>query len=676
MNYYEEIDKIVDDYQHPCDAEIPAGHYRRVMWELYNKDLSNKNPAVKEEWKTEIIPIEKRVYDVNPFGLRSELIPEPQAPETDPPTQPCALWSSKIGVCFQNQKELTDYVESIGSTLQSDNNWYGADLSKKDLFLSPIEESMYRLENTGATWSKQGPRVDKRTMMMYNDATKACTSINFNGTTNNRIAYMKHNEDNCTFTGMRTNTNADTSIPGTPVVIAVAVAALPMVISEICLPSEFGFPYTNISKTMLQAWNQTRDKFKLYWDSVPGLVSGAGDRIATMYDNLSVSMEELGNATLAMSQYALQLAWMEFKKIISSALNIVGGGWDMIKKFIPPVTILGVKVDLVDLCESGVQNLKTALKDKDPESVINSIYSAMGSAYDYSVEYVKMTSRDIVDALTDFYDWAWTQVQMAGVALCKLLGDLAQIWSMPPTVPNPLWTAILAVRNILVQIKPLDIILSGNFPGFTASDLYMAAEKVVKQKIDEVRQQTDEIEQQLMDTYQLIKDKTTELNNERKKFRQYLAGMWEQVKDETTEFYEQQLKKLEDEKQKLQAKWDALDLSKEGLLKQIDNVLDLGLKELKKLPMMSQVNQFLGMCGTSVDDIIEYSKNPTTGNDSMYQNFIDGSRSLKDMCKTIYNQISTLCISKVTQWVNKLLSLIGMIIEYPMMSFCTAMMAY
>lgn len=678
MNYNEEIDKIVKDFQHPCDAEVPAGSYRRVKWEKYNTDLSNRSPAVGEEWETEIIPITKRVYDKNPFGLLSEPIPEQQATGPGGEPVPCAgVLSKKIGVCFASQQALADYVKSIGSTLQADNNWYGADLSKANLFKRTEELAMYRLENTGATWSRSGPRVDKRTCMRFDQATSACTAINFDGVYDHRTAYLKHYEDKpCAYVGMTINTNVDTSIPGVPVAIAVAVAALPLIPTG-CIPADFGFPYTNISQSIIKAWNKTKHNFKLYWDALPGLTEGLGDRIATMYDNLSVSMEELGQASLAMSQYAMQLAFAEFKKVISAALNIVGGGWELIKRFLPKPTILGVEIDIIDLCTSpdGVKNLKKQLKG-NAEQIIKSIYDVIGSSYRYAVEYVKMTARDIVDAITDLYDWAWTQLQMAGVALCKLLGELAQIWSMPPEVPNPVWLAIKAVREILMQIKPLDIILSGNFPGFTASELYDQCMTQVKKERDQIVAEYQAIKDQITHAQEELKNTVKELNEKVRYYQQYLNRMWEKVTEETTAFYERQINQLKDKKQEVTDRIAALDAQGASTLDKIKDCLSMGLEQLKKLPMMKPITDLLEMAGATVDSILEITTNVTTGCKSLYEDFVDGSRSLKDICKTIFNQISTLCISKVTQWVNKLLSIIGLVINFPSMSFCTPMIEY
>lgn len=683
MNYNEKIDEMVQNFQHPCDAEVPAGSYRRVMWEKYNPNLTAKRPAVNEEWETEVIPISKRVYDKPPFGIKSDGLPynivtDPETGEIkDPSIQCTGVWSRKLGYCFGSQAELEQYVKDIGSTLLADNEWFGADLSKASLFKRTEELSMYKLENTGATWSSLGPRVDKRSCMLYNSATQAATSLDFDGYEDTRTAYMKHYEDRpCTFVGMKVYPHADTSIPGLPVAILAIAAALPIVAGP-CLPITLGFPYNNVSAAMLEAWNKTRDSFKLVFDGLAGTAQGVGDRIATMYDDLSISMEELGNATLAMAQGALRLAFGEFMKVISAALNIVGGGWEMIKSFLPKVTIAGQTMDILTLCtsENGVQLIKTALKDAGTE-VIDEIYSVIGSSYKYAIEYVKAKSRDIIDAITDLYDWMWTQLQMAGVALCKLLGELAQIWSMPPIVPNPVWAAILAVRNILTQIKPLDVILSGNFPGFTASDLYDQCMEYINEQREIVYAQVKMLEEKYLQTYKEYQEKLRIYKEKVKRFNQYKNDMWEHVKEETTKFYEEQIAELKEQVEQIKSLMDDISKQKDQLLEKVDDIFAMGMDYLKKLPLISQVNEFLGMVGVGIDDIINVVKNGRTGNSSLYEDFVDGARALKDSCKTIYNQISTLALSKVTQWVNKLLSIIGLYINFPEFSFCVPTFTY
>ncbi|UQJ95546.1 hypothetical protein ALHIDCOG_00158 [Klebsiella phage CPRSB] len=157
--------------------------------------------------------------------------------------------------------------------------------------------------------------------------------------------------------------------------------------------------------------------------------------------------------------------------MISAAFNIIGGAWGLINQFLPQVTILGVAINIYDLVfgDNSVQTLKDAFNaiiksgQQTYETVINAIYGAIGSAYNYSVEYVKAGARDLVDACSALFDWCLTMFQNGCVALIDLYGRIMQTWAIPPEVPNPLWSAVLAIRNIMMQIKPLDIILGGNF---------------------------------------------------------------------------------------------------------------------------------------------------------------------------------------------------------------------
>lgn len=684
MNYYNIIDDIVKNFKHPCDKEVPEGYYRRVKWELYNPTKLNKGPGNGEEWDTEIIEIGTRLYDKNPFGHMSEPIPPP---DTENGT-PCQLWSSKIGVCFNSQEALKKYVESIGSTLLPNNDWYGADLSKSHLFLTSREHKLYKIENAGGTLGIFGSEIDERSMM-YVDRDDT-VKINFAAFGNSRSAYLKHYETRtCTYVGLRPNLDVDLSVPGIPISEPPSIGQLPPEIFSImsmrmmmpsigCIPFRAKFPYNNLTQAIIEAWNESRRSFKLVWDDIPGLPKGEGNIWSTMYHGVSIAMEELGNAALAMCQYVQQAAWAAFKSIISQALNIVGAGWDLLKSFLPKITILGITIDIEDICTSGdgVQKLKEAFSKFNTEQVIEAIYNAIGSTYDYAVEYVKVFARDIIDAITDLYDYIWTQLQMAGVALCKLLVDLAEIWSMPPEIPNPLWAIVVAVKKMLMQIKPLDIILSGNFPGFTASELYQMVEEKIKLLLDETYKKIENLKNTAIQLWEEVKKAKASWQRESIGFKQYLNGMWETVTDELTAQKELLVKKAKDLYESLLEKYNSLNISIESLKSTISDILDLALEELKKLPIVAQLNDLLSLLGSSLDEMIETIKNGITQAKTLYKNFTDGSRSLKDICKSIYNQICTLALSKVTQWINKLLTIFNLEIIFPELNLCIPYFKY
>nr|QPX73211.1 hypothetical protein [Citrobacter phage vB_Cfr_Xman] len=685
MDYESIIDGIMQDFQHPCDAEIPAGSYRRIIWQGHTEDY----PAVGVEWDTEIIPIGTHLYTQSPFGQKSDPLPVVNSPGTDPGTgEATGILVEKIGYYFATQQEIDDYITSIGATKLTGNDWYGADLTKANLYKNPGELAMYKVENSGGYLLTSGPRCDQRIRQAYNEDTGAFTSIDYywNG---NRIAYMKHDDTgahNCKYVGMVVNTNADTSIPPTPPVMPSIYGALPSEISMMrsglgCVPATVGFAYTNISDAMLSAWNETRKSFKLVFDMLSGITKTGSGGISTMYDGLCIAMEEITAGALALSQQAWQAAIKVFKDIMSSALNIVGGAWNMIMSFLPTVTILGVSINIYDLIfgDNSVQTLKDSFQaiidagTETYENVINAIYSAIGSAYNYTVEYVKAGARDLVDACSTLFDWCITMFQNGCVALVDLYGRIMQIWAMPPTVPNPLWAAVLAIRNIMMQIKPLDVILGGNFPGFTAMDLYQMAQEKVKEFIDQSYAQIRVYYDQVKDLYNTLTSQTQERDSIKRKFDQYLNWMWGAVTEEATAAYQAALDAANAAIDQTKAMIASVKAQIASLQDAMKDTYSLAMEELKKLPLMQQINEFLGFCGIAFDDLLKTYDNAVTGAKSLYKNFVDSSRSFKDTCKVIYNQICTLALSKVTQYVNKLLSLIGLAITFASINICVPM---
>jgi len=692
MDYESKINELVANYQHPCDAEIPAGSYRRVIWEGHSEGY----PAVGVQWDTQIIPIGTHLYTQEPFGHRSVNLPVINAPVVDPVTGviPPGILVPKIGYYFNSQQDIDRYIASIGATkINGQNDWYGADLSKSNLYLNPGELAMYRVENSGG-YMASGPACDPRLRQVYQDSTGAFTGINFYWG-DDRIAYMKHDSVNhqCKYVGMRVNTNADTSIPPVPPAQPVSFDGLPSEMragvrlmraaSVSCIPATVGFAYSNISNAMLSAWNSTRDTFKLYFNMLTGAPKN-GNGIATMYDGLSIAMEEIAAGALALSQQAWQAAMKAFRDVMDSALNIVGGAFDMIKNFLPTVTILGVSINISELIfgDNSVQYLKDSFNaviaagKKTYEEVIDEIYGAIGSTYRYAVEYVKAGARDLVDACTALFDWCLTMYQNGCVALVDLYGRLMQLWSMPPTVPNPLWAAVLAIRNIMKQVKPLDVILGGNFPGFTAMDLYQMAQEKVKQFIDESYAQIRAYYEQGKQVWSQLTSQTAERDGMKRKFNQYLAGMWETVTDEATKAYETAIAAADQVIAETKATYAMIKDRIANLKDAMKDTYSLAIEQLKKLPIMAQINQFLSYCGVAFDDLLTLFDNAATGAKSLYKNFVDSSRSFKDTCKVAYNQICTLALSKVTQYVNKLLSLIGLAINFPAISICVPMIKY
>lgn len=680
MNYNTVIDNLVSTFQHPCDAEIKSGQYRRVKWEKYNPAGEYKNPSNQEEWETEIISRDKRVFGSNPFGQKSDSFHQ----DLDDPMSSTGIWVSKIGVYFSSQNEIENYVKSIGSELLPNNDWYGADISKSDLFKTSVEKDMYLIENAGGIWKKTGPYIDPRTML--NVDSNYNLTINYNGTTDNRIAYMKHYDDRpCAFTGIVLNLDIDMGIPGTPIAEPPTIAELPDEILESqsvgamrasvgCLPFTAKFPYSGLMNAILAAWNESRSSFKLYWNMLPGMPSSAEGIFATAYKHLSVAMEEVSNGALAMCQYVLLNAWLSFQQIISTALNIVGGGWSILKNFIPKISFMGIAIDIEEFCTSKnpIEWMRDAIyaSEIETEKAIVMIYEIIGSSYDYMVERIKMPARDLIDAITDFYDWCWSQLLMAGVALCRFLIDIALIWSMPPIIPNPVWSRILAIKVMMTQIKPLEMILSGNFPGFTASDIYQLVMFEVNKIIDAAYAEIQLIKGQILDTIDQIKEKTNQYRDQVVVFKQYLSGMHEKITDEITAEKQKALDKSKEILDTLNNTYDQLKNSDKMQRDIMENVLKLAIEQLKKLPIVAQMENLLNMLGTSLDEMLVTYENSVTKLNSLYHQYTSGSRSIKDLIKSIYNQICTLALSKVTQWINKLLAILGLSINFPTISIC------
>lgn len=677
MNYYDKVDEIVGTITSPCDDAVGPGEYRRVKWELYNPTGAYIQPGNGEEWDTEIIPQATHLYTRNPFGNKSTPFPTPPPPE-DGSSQ--GLFCAKLGIFFISQVDLENYVASIGATLLAGNDWYGADLSKSALYKTSIEKDMYTIENCGGIWTPQGPQMDARTMIAV--TADYHMYVNFNGLGNSRRAYLKYYDTKpCTYVGLVLNLDVDMSLPGVPVPGPVSIGPLPPELpgrarAISCIPFSAQFPYNGLTNAIIESWNTSRSSFKLYWDMLPGWPSGGGTDLEKFFDSayskLSVAMEELSSSAVAMCQYVQQMAFLAFKDAISQVLNIVGGGWDLLKSFLPTITIMGVTIDLEELCTSGdgVQKLKEAWENFDIEEVITSVYAAMGSAYEYSVERVKMYSRDLVTAAVDFYNWAWTQLLMAGVALSKLCVDLAQIWSMPPVVPNPVWSVITAVKEMMKQVKPLDMIMSGNFPGFTATDIYQQVMEKVDVLIDAAYAKIQDYKTQALALWDQIKQAKSDLQKQAIEFKQYLSGMWEKVTDELTAQKEAALAQAEAALELLKNKYKQLQDFINSEQMSVSDVLDLALEEFKKLPIVAQAEELLGLLGGTIDEMMTVYTNAVTQAKSLYHEYTDGSSSIKDLCKSLYNQISTLSLSKVVQWINKMLGIFGLTIAFPAISIC------
>ena len=358
-------------------------------------------------------------------------------------------------------------------------------------------------------------------------------SINFNCLEDHRVSYLKYYDTKpCTFVGLHTNTDVSVTLPGIPNVVLPTIAALDM--SLTCMPVKLQFPYSGMYTAIIQAWNTSVTNAKLDFSKLPSLPNFSAWNLGTIYEHLSNKMEELGNGALAIAHEGQVAAAKVFKEIISQALNIVGGGWNVLKAFLPTITIAGISVDVEDFCMNGVNSFVQALMNSPLAQTIEQIYSAMGVDYDYATEYVKMEYRDLVDAVTEFYDWCWSQLFQAYVAISKFLTDMALKWTEPPKTPNPLWIIVKEVEDILSQINPLSIILSGNFPGFTSADIYNYVKTEINQLISSTTAQIKQFKLQLITLNQQVINKSNSITTLEMQFTQYLAGVEEKITDELT----------------------------------------------------------------------------------------------------------------------------------------------
>lgn len=689
MNYLEKVNELVYNFVHPCDAEVPAGYYRRVKWEKYNPNKEQIMPAPGVEWDTEVIPIGKQVFTEAPFQ-KSTPFPEPppeggngsNSREAQEPAT--GIWCSKLGIYFTDTVALSDYIESIGATELPGQDWYGADIYKSALFKTQFEHSMYLAENAGGTWKGLllPPVIDRRTMMEI--SADYVLSINFYGIKNERSAYLKHYEDKpCTFVGFQFNSDVDSSTPPSP------VPTEPFSISPLppefwgraraidCIPFEGKFPYSDLSKAILAAWNESSDSAKLYWQKLKGLTSGDSNwSLSTMYQKLSSSMQELGQAALAMGQDVLLTAWNTFMEVMTAGLGIVGGAWDVIKSFLPSVIINGESIDIQKLCTEGVDYLQKKWEVFSFEETINQIYSAIGSSYEYAKEKVKIYAKDLSDAFQELYTWAWQQLMSAGTALSLFLTELTMKLFEKPS-GNPLYKLAEMFKNMFLSaVKPLDKILSGTCPGFKPSDIY----KMVMDKVQELKEaaykKVQELEAMAIEQWQIVTEHYNDYKKQLMDLNDYIAGVYGSMKEEIIRQKEEAVANAKALWENAKALWERLKSDSDAEKFSVKDILSLAYDELMKLPIISVFNEFLGYIGTSVEQIMELYELAEGKVKSLYKKFSEGSGDIKQIIREIYNKISSLALSVTTQVVNKVLGLLGLTIEFSAVSMCIPVLHY
>lgn len=667
MNYNDEITTQLNNTTDPCGSAVGTGFYRRVKWELYNPTgLKDIQPGGQEEWETEIIDRNTHLYTKSPFGEQSTQYTEPTSNtgSGDDNSQTQGIWCSKLGIYFSSQSELEEYVSSIGATLLSGNDWYGADISKSSMYKTSFEKSMYLIENAGGTYTSGEPRINARSMLSVDD--NNTLTINFDGLGSYRRAYLKYYDTKpCTYVGIETNTDVSVEVPGTPVVGTTKISTLDMGLS--CVPIVAQFPYSGLYTSIVSSWNTSVKNAKLDFSKLSGLTSYSAWKLGTIYEHLSNKMEELGSAGLAIAQECLIQSFTEFKQIISQGLSIVGGGWDTLKSFLPTVSISGISIDIENFCLSGVKELVSELNKLggDTETVINNIYDTMGVTYDYASEYVKMEGRDLLDAVTEFYDWCWSQLLQGGVAICKFFLELAIKWTEPP--PNPLYTIANEVKDILSKIDPLEAILSGNFPGFTGADIYNYVKSSLNSTIDKVNAEVLVYRKKLISLKKQIVDDANNLTTLSMQYNRYLQGLEETISNELTQAKKDAIAEAEGAVSQTEGMISQINSEIDTLKDSIKDLYKLGIQEIYNFPLISDVKNFLSMVGIDISDLIVQVDSTVT---SMYKSYSDAMRQIKDSCKYIYNQVSTLSLSKVTQWIGMLLKMFGLYIVFPEISLC------
>ena len=711
----------------PCDQVVSESQYRRTKWELYNPDKTvgvmppkfANGMLAPDGWETEVIEKTKRVYDKYPFNsLPPDYIapinPWPDDPGTDPitglplPTPPstCSLsggvYSYKIYHCFDSQQDLIDYVTSIGSTYYSDSitgGWYGADLSKSHLFKNPsLEIPMYKAENSGGVYSNGIIYSDER-LLQYDikyDTTsgdpiqlEGLYAVDIiGGRGNNRNDYLTRTVMNdsesgkCFVMGVQLYPPDGTEgqlppVPApTPPPVEVPILNMPSAYTRSLssIPVTVQFPYANLPSAVLKGIGQsmftTINNSSIdisVFTSLP--FPGLG---MTQYPDETFGQtinRHLGDAMNEAKQFAISLPTAvrvavlnAVRGMVEPVLSLVGGAWDLIKSLVPSISILGVVIDLVELVfesPNPVQYLMDKFHEmidngiQTIEEVINAIYTTVGSAYDYFNEIYTSPRKDLTDAVQTLWDWIVMKVELGFVGLMNYLGKLAQIFTIPPTPPpNPIFLAIVAVNQIFGTVYGgiLQKMISGEFPGFTAMDIYNLMMAKVNEIVKEVQAQIAALYDQLQMLKKQIADIKTKIQEAQLKKEKGIEG----AEEEQDGLYEQ-LQNYINEKVDIQAAINTLQES-------IKDKWKILLEYVHDLPIVSTINDILSLMGMTIDNLIDLVENGYNKSTAAASSFKD---EVKQWCQTIMNQISTFAVTFVTEWVNKIIKLLGAMIVFP-----------
>jgi len=718
----------------PCELVLGPNEYRRTLWENYNP---SKTPGVfpptftsgmtpDNGWETEIRNKYDRVYDIYPFSSLPSYYVPPSSNPTD--SQQCSItggvWCEKIKHCFDSQQDLEDYVASIGSTYYSNSitgGWYGADISLSNLYINPsLELPMYKAENSGGLYSDGNIYSDER-LLQYDVAYSADSNGNsistnleglyaidvIGGRGSNRNSQITKAVINDSSSGkcyvfsiaLGTPTGNEGDLPPlpspTPAPVVVPILTMPNAETysgnnSVCIP--IPFPYASLPSAVLEGIGQsmftTIDQSSIDMSlftsfEFPGLgVPEYPDETfgETMNRYLGDAMNEAKQFAISLPTAIRTAVINALKAQVEPILSLIGGAWDLIKSLVPPITILGVEIDLIYLvfeAENPVQYLSNAFYQiidngtQKIEDVITAIYQAIGSAYDYANELYTSPRKDLNDSLQTLWDWIVMKVEMGYVGLMGYLGELAEIFTIPPPL-NPINLAIRAVNQIFNTVYDglLAKIVSGEFPGFTAMDIYDLMMEQVNTIIEQVNAQITV----LLDQLEAIKNQIANLGPQLQELQLQIEQGVKQGVDDAEEQYEQ-----------LVAQYDALKAQLDSYMNQesdtqstIDSLLDsisdkweLLLAYVNDLPIMATINDLLSMMGLAADDLINLVENSYNQATAAASSFKD---EVKQWCQTIMDQVATFCVTFVTEWVNRITSLLGFVLTFPTFTICIPIM--
>jgi hypothetical protein len=693
----------------PCEV-LGEFEYRRVRWEDYNasKTVGVKPPiysngtVASDGWLTEIKDMRVPLYTSYPFSSApvDAISQTPNTTASDACELTAGVWCEKINHCFSSQQELLDYVSSIGAVYDAGGitgGWYGADLTlDPSVFINfALEEPMYLCENSGGFWAGS-VYIDERTMM-YNERYNRDETTTIlkgahepdwvggrgndrGGRTSSMIDEVDENDPSIFYCYMHrislNSTDGTESIPPpnpaatppeTPIAGLLVTATSIFFASSVSVTVQF--PYSNLPSAIATALGSSAmvksdsDSTCASIFSMPPLIGvptfpdiNLGE---TICKHAGDAMNEAKIIAAAIPPAIRAAAIKAAKSFVDPILSLIGGGWDLIKSLVPSLSFSGIAIDLVDMVlniDNPVQYILDMIYEAvgdsidDMNAMICSIYAAIGSSYDYMSDRFRSIRKDVVDAVDSLWSWIILKVEMGFVGLMDYLGELAFIFTLPPP-PNPINIAIKLVREMFASLYDGIFlkIMSGEFPGFDAMDLYQTMMDKVNVVIDSVMLQVKAIVDLVLGLERVIAN----LNRDKLVLERRLSE-GEDVQSEIDA-----ITILIAEKEEELANQRSL---KDILLDSIKDKWNILLAEIDNIPIMSTINSFLSFIGMSVDSLLTLIDNGVNKSIAAVSSFAD---EVKMWCKTIFDQVSTLVVSFVTEWVNKIIKLIGAPISFP-----------